>query len=680
METPPHACFNGTGAIAGEKRSVGISQPGRKVDDDGAAADRLYADLMSHLERGDDLASLTSVLLAIEALPPDCPRRSGLREAAHQAIALCQRMQQYQQKERALRAVFEIAQGLTELKNLDDVLLDIVRRGRKLLGSDIAWLAGEDSGTVHVLAIDGANTHAAREMSGPSTAGIAGYVARTASAFTTNDYLADPQIAHDSSIDATLAREGMKSAIAVPLLSDSEVIGVLILGDRYNRAHQPWEVSILATLAAHASVAIRNARIFEAKEEALRQVESANAYLQEKVSELELAAEAHDRIARQLSRRGSLDEMAAIIADMLRGEVVFMDPAGRELCVAPSPDLPARPVRQRTSPPRLDPALLIAAEKSREAGRSVPLPADGAKGAFTRIVAASGGDDLLGSLIIRTATPLSDHQIRIFERGSTAMAVLVLLAEKEHASERQDVNLTVRALLDESRHASKDVAEYAKQHGLDLDAPILLAVVEVERAKLAYVGRRLNDRLRFHSHILTEIDGRIVVLVNRSDPAGLKQELERTVFAELMATGAASVSPPLEGAAALCGAYAAALRAISLMHKLKRVDQVVYEPELSIYAILFQQHGAAEIARMIEAAVGPLLAHDARRGTRLADTLLAFLDNRQNARVTARRLGIHVNTVHNRIETIRRLIGPLDRDGPDVEMHLALRLRQLHGA
>lgn len=660
---------------------MGISQPWREDGDDGAAADRLYADLMSHLERGDDLASLASVLLAIEALPPDCPRRPGLREAAHQAIALCQRMQQYQQKERALRAVFEIAQGLTELKNLDDVLLDIVRRGRKLLGSDIAWLAGEDSGTVRVLAIDGANTHAAREMSGPSTAGIAGYVARTASAFTTNDYLADPQIAHDSGIDATLAREGMKSAIAVPLLSDSEVIGVLILGDRYNRPHQPWEVSVLATLAAHASVAIRNARIFEAREEALRQVESANAYLQEKVSELELAAEAHDRIARQLSRRGSLDEMAAIIADMLRGEVVFIDPAGRALCVAPSPDLPAGPARRRAAAaPRLDPALLIAAEKSREAGRSVPLPTDGEKGAFTRIVAASGGDDLLGSLIIRTATPLSDHQIRIFERGSTAMAVLVLLAEKEYASERQDANLTVRALLDESRHAGKDVAEYAKQHGLDLGAPILLAVVEVERAKLAYVGRRLNDRLRFHSHILTEIDGRIVVLVNRSDPAGLKQELERAVFGELMATGAASVSPPLDGAAALCGAYAAALRAISLMHKLKRVDQVVYEPELSIYAILFQQHGAAEIARMIEAAVGPLLAHDARRGTRLADTLLAFLDNRQNARATARHLGIHVNTVHNRIETIRRLVGPLDRDGPDVEMHLALRLRRLHGA
>lgn len=544
-------------------------------------ADRLHANLLDHLERGDDLASLTSVLLAIEALPNDSPRRPALLQAAHQAIAICQRIQQYQQKERALRAVFEIAQALTELKNLDEVLLDIVKRGKNLLGADIAWLAGEESGTVRVLAIDGANTQAAREMSGPSSAGIAGYVVRTASAFTTHDYLADPQITHDSTIDATLAREGMQSAIAVPLLSDSEVIGVLILGDRYSRVHQPWEVSILATLGAHASVAIRNARTFELKEDALKEVERANSYLQEKVSELELAAEAHDRIARQLSRGGSLQEMTEVIADMLHGEVVFVDPVGRELCIALASRSPAQGAARRAlSATRIDPNIMVASEKSRSMARSVPLSTEDADGAIGRIMAVSGGDDLLGSLIIRTSSPLSDHEIRIFERGSTAMAVLVLLAEKEYASERQDANLTVRALLDESRHDSKDFGERAKQHGLDLAAPVLLAVIEVERTKLSYVSRRLNDRLRFHSRIVTEIDGRIVVLANRSDIAEFRNELQRVIFGELMATGAASVSPPLDSTSELPGAYAAALRAISLLFKLGRINQVAYEPEL----------------------------------------------------------------------------------------------------
>lgn len=635
------------------------------------AIDRLHIELLAHLERDDDLASLTSTLLDIDALPTDWPGRADLLQAAHRAIALRQRMREYQQKERALRAVFEIAQALTELKNLDEVLLDIVRRGKQLLGCDIAWLAGEDQGAMRVLAIEGAHTFEARAMSVPSSAGIAGYVMRTASAFATDDYLNDPRIAHDSVIDSTLAREGMQSAVAAPLLSDSEVIGVLILGDRSKRAHRSWEISTLATLAAHASVAIRNARAFEAKQDALKEAERANALLHEKVSQLEISIEAHDRIARQLSQGGSLQDMAGVIADMLHGEIVFLNPLGRELLSAAPQGEAARPPR---APARIDPVILRASEKSRSAGRSVSTPADEGS---SRIVAVSSGGDLLGSLLIRTAAPLGDHEIRIFERGSTAMAVLALRAEKQYASERQDVNLIVRALLDPGRHKSQDLTERAGRRGLDLAAPVLLALFDVERARAAYVGRKLGERLRFHPHLLTEIDDRIVALVNRDDATALRAELETIVFAELGVDGLASVSAPLDGAADLPDAYDAARRAIELSRKLGRINRVAYEPELSLYAILFREHGAAALSRMIEATLGPLLDYDRSRGAALADTMLAFLDNGRNARAAARRLGVHVNTIHNRVETIHRLLDMEQGEGPLLELHMALHLRRL---
>lgn len=645
-------------------------------------ADQIHAALLERLERGDDLASLTSVLLTIEELHPENPRRPRLLEGGRQAIALCKRLQQYQQKESALHAVFETAQALTELKDLGHVLLDIVRRSRKLLRSDIAWLAGEDTGKMRVLAIEGAHTSAAREMSVPSDTGIAGHVMRTASAFTTHDYLLDPRIEHDSSIDATLAREGMQSAVAVPLLSDSEVIGVLILGDRYSRVHQPWEVSILATLAAHASVAIRNARTFALAQEALQQAERANTYLQEKIFELEQSAEAHDRIARQLSRGGSLQDMAEIIADMLHGEILFIDPGGRELCVASAVDTPApRRTGLRQSLPGVDLDILGASERSRSIGRSVPLTNGGEHGLPGRITAVFGGDDLLGALVIRTALPLSEHEIRIFERGSMAMAVLALLAEKKDASERQDVNLTLRALLEEGRCRSRSVADRASQHGLDLSAELTLALIEVEPAKTAYIARKIGERMRFCAHMLTEIDERIVLLANRADVSDFKDELEQFVFTELMAAGIGSLSRPLDGAAELPEAYEAARRALSLLRKLGRRNEIAHEPGLSVYAILFQQHDKADMSRLVNATVGPLVAYDAARGTRLADTLLAFLDHGQNARATARYLGVHVNTIHNRIGIIHELIGPLDRHGVAMELHVALRLRHLqaHG-
>lgn len=636
----------------------------------------LCLDLFEHLDRGDDLAGLSSILLRIEALPTEDPQRPNLIQCAQRAMALCQRLEEYQHKERALRAVFENAQVLTELKELDSVLFDIVERGRKLLGSDMAWLAGEESGSVSVLAIDGANTEAARHMHGPATSGIAGYVAGTRSPFTTHDYLNDPKFAHESSIDEAIRNEGLQSVIAVPIQSEASVIGVLIVADRYKRSYHAWEVSILATLAAHASVAIRNARTFELKQDALKDSESANRRLEEKITTLHQAAEAHDRLSRQLARGGSMQQMLEVIADILGARATFLDPAGVALFSAFPPDLEMEPDPDEAgAKARFYRMAAASSERSRLIGRSVPVDDTAESGA--QVMAVSSGEDYLGCLLVEANPPLQEHGIRIFERCSTAMAVLMLLAERRSASARQDADLTVRALLDEDQNPHDDVTERAKRHGLDTNGTILLFVAEVERAKLSYVARKIDERLRACPRMISELDGFIVALINRKDVAGCRREMEDTLFGELRASGIASLSAPQQGSGSLPHAYDSAKKVLSLSRKMGRTDRVVYEPELSMYAILFQKHNAEDLSRLLDANIGPLLAYDRRRGTSLGETLLAFLDHRQNARATARTLGIHVNTAHNRLETITDLIGPWDRDGRTVELHLALRLWEI---
>src|SRR5690625_3603448 len=68
------------------------------------------------------------------------PRKSWRRKLKHSqnVLHLILETSQHQQKERALHTVFESAQALTELKELDSLLLNIAERGRKLLGSDLA--------------------------------------------------------------------------------------------------------------------------------------------------------------------------------------------------------------------------------------------------------------------------------------------------------------------------------------------------------------------------------------------------------------------------------------------------------------------------------------------------------------------------------------------------------------
>jgi len=642
---------------------------------------RLYGRLLEHLERGDDLSALMATMATIEALPGDVADKPLLSEAAQRAVAIWQRLELHQQKERALRTVFESAQALTELRALDDLLMNIVVRGRKLLGSDLAWLAGSDAndGRFRVLAIDGASHAASKDMYAPPDAGIAGHVAKTRLPFTSSQYLADKSFSHDATIDLILSREGLQSVAAVPLLAEDDVIGILIVGNRYQRTYQPWEVSILTILAAHASTAIRNALAYAAKKQALHEVESANRSLQEKVAALEFAADADVRLTKQLAKGAGLQEMVEVIAAILQGHIAFLDTAGKVLCTA------TPPARQGSSDDTGMAEVLAALPSTRTAlnqslfgGHSVPVEAN--IPGCCRVVAVLSGDDHLGSLLIRKNELLSDDEVRVFERCSTAMAVVALLADRKSFSARQDAHRTVRALLDKSQHGDKDLATRAKHHGLDIEAPAVIAVVTVERARAAYFLRKIPGAFRQYPHIATEIDGRLIVIVNRSDPNTVREDLLDVMHDGVDAHFLGCVSRTISGPAALADAYQSAKRVIALLGKLRRERCLVYEPQVAMYAAMFQPHSASDIAETIEATIGPLIDYDSRRGTRLVETLLTFLEDKQNARAAARTLGIHVNTMHKRLETISKLLGDWNEGGRTVEIHVALRLWEIrHG-
>lgn len=76
----------------------------------------------------------------------------------------------------------------------------------------------------------------------------------------------------------------------------------------------------------------------------------------------------------------------------------------------------------------------------------------------------------------------------------------------------------------------------------------------------------------------------------------------------------------------------------------------------------------------VEQRIGPLRRADQTRGTALVCTLLTYIDQGHNARAAARVLGVHVNTLHNRLETIAALLPGWSEAGRSIEVHLALRL------
>src|SRR3546814_14817069 len=76
-------------------------------------------------------------------------------------------------------------------------------------------------------------------------------------------------------------------------MANEQVIGDLFVGHGYVRTYPAWEKSILSTLAAHASVAIGNARLFEQEQAALRQARETNHFLARQTAVPRVAAHAH---------------------------------------------------------------------------------------------------------------------------------------------------------------------------------------------------------------------------------------------------------------------------------------------------------------------------------------------------------------------------------------------------
>jgi DNA-binding PucR family transcriptional regulator len=98
---------------------------------------------------------------------------------------------------------------------------------------------------------------------------------------------------------------------------------------------------------------------------------------------------------------------------------------------------------------------------------------------------------------------------------------------------------------------------------------------------------------------------------------------------------------------------------------------------MALYSVLFESHDQESLQAFIDGCIGPVIAHDLKRSTQIAETLLTYLDSNQNAKSTATSLNIHVNTVRQRLANVDELLGHWTSPNRALEIHVALRLWSL---
>lgn len=645
--------------------------------------DHLAHALIRLLHEGAPAETLSQRLAELEALPDSQADKSDLVEAVHMAMAVRNRLELHERREQGLLAVIESAQDLSSRLDLNDLLGAIVARARKLLGSDIAWLSVHDAerGEFRVLIAEGALAQTTSNMVAHRDRGVVSIVMSSRLPFTTPDYLHDTRFAHDPRLDDTFRDEGIAALVGVPLIWDGEVIGLLFVADRYHRTHTAQSVSILCTLATHGAVALKNARDFERASAALAKADTARAELEHHVRGIQAAADAHEQMTSLLAKGASLATLCQSIAQRFGGAVLVLDEAAQLLSRASAPDFAG--AGAATYEPFGDNGARIARAQraSRQSGRSVEV--DGAVDGLTtsgercRVVSVIGGDDVLGAVVLCHRGMLDDVAVRTFERSASVIGVVLLSQERMEAAKNRSVSALLRALIAPRQDDAAVLADRAGRHGVDLALPLSLLLMAVDGPSAGYAARRCRALATLTGVLVDDIDGLLVILCNTTRALDMRQAVTQALRRELDAAHRGVLSRPAVGAAEIPALYATLRRGLAVLGRLGVEGHVVDQNELALYSTLFETHDQASLAQFLEATIGALIAHDRKRQSELAATLLCYFDHHQNAKTTAQRLDIHVNTVRQRLATIEDLLGYWGQASRVLEIHIALRLWHL---
>jgi sugar diacid utilization regulator len=286
-------------------------------------------------------------------------------------------------------------------------------------------------------------------------------------------------------------------------------------------------------------------------------------------------------------------------------------------------------------------------------------------------------NELLAGLVLHTAEELSDADQRILERAALVTALLLLIRRTAGEAESRVRGELLGELLTGAARNPDGLRERARRLGADLDRPhaVVVALVQ-ERARTRALAAAAH-LAAIRGGLAAVHEGAVVLCLPDVPPGAAAATARR----ELAAAGpvTAGGAGPARGPAAIATAHREAARCAATLVALGRAGASAGVEELGFFSLLL---GAGrDVRAFVDATLGPVVEYDSRRGTELRRTLQAYFDSGSSPARAAEVLGVHVNTVTQRLERIGRLLGS-DWSSPAraLEVQLALRLQGLTAA
>lgn len=566
------------------------------------------------------------------------------------------RLDERKQHADELTVLNDLARRLASLRDSHELLQEIALQARRLLRVDVAYIMRRQRDDIlRIEVVDGSMGSVLRGIELGSGRGLGGEVLRTGRPMWSEVYLEDTGFPHVESIDAAASSEQLGGILGVPLIVGTETIGVLLAADRRPRRFTGREIELLAALAAHAAVAIRNADLFEGHRAAAEELKAANDRLRRTNDTRQRAIDLRESLTGAVIRGGGFAEVAAELERAIGAPVALRGADGEPLA-GPRLDVPdGRPLFGHVT--SVTPRRLALT-----GGEAVVAP----------VFLPSG---YAGCLVAVSFPALDDEAVQLLTIGATSAALVMaserLVAEAELRSRGEFVNALLSPDADD-----RSVRRRARATGIDLDRVSVVVVLDPggeDPRTAAQLATRLAGELGGWS---ADHADHIVTFLPAAATSPVKERLHRLTGGRLPC--AVGIAPCKGGTREVRLSHEIARQSATVLHALGRSTDCVESSELGVYRTLFSQAGRDEIKSFVEATIGPLLAHDRDRQRDLVHTLSTYLEQSQHHARTCSELHIHANTLYQRLDRVTELIGSRWREPQrSLEFQLALRLDDL---
>jgi sugar diacid utilization regulator/GAF domain-containing protein len=583
-----------------------------------------------------------------------------------------------------LHALQRVATPILKSHELEEILLLITHEAKQLLSADICGILLREGDVVVMQRCVGNFSAATASLRMRAGQGVAGRVFATHEACRVEDYLRSSIISQDF---FELARtEMVRSALAAPLLSHSDVVGVLEVWRRRPSTFTERDAGRLVALANLTSLAIENARLSQNREAVLRQLADTNEALQERYEAIHRSATFQQDLIRLLLERKSLSAIATEAAGRVDGTIYIINqdlglegahPRIREL---------AEPLRRR-----LDAAI------HRYTGGGTESTITAIPNGVLSIQPIAAGAERFG-WVASVTTEAPDESMRLALSQVCMASALHQMERRAAARARAETLETVLwDVLEDSEDARRLALSRARELHVDLAGHNYVFLCSIDGIETlagleGWTAKQLDERRRLvreacermevpnRSVKLSGMRGNLVGMIcgdTAKNPRLLGQRLAARIATQIPGLAVhVGASGPCKDPTSFPIAYREARISLEVARLRGQVASMVYS-DVGIVGLLMSLREDTDLRKVVENILGPLLMGDARNRTSLLETLGTFFELNCSRRATAKAMRIHEKTICYRLAKVTALTGlDLNQHEDRLVADLALRIHR----